>query len=103
MLTLEGFAVVTAADGTEGLSLVHRQRPALILCDVGTAASDGFGTLLAIRDDALLGDVPFFLLSARRDAGELQRAIDLEADGYFAKPYEIAALLGAINAQLAHQ
>ncbi len=103
VLELEGCTVVVAAHREDALSAMRREHPDLILCDVRAGTPDGFAVLAALRADAALGAAPFFLLSPRRDAGELQRAIDLEADGYFGEPYETAALLAAMNAHLSHE
>lgn len=101
ILRLEGFRVVASSDGREGVEAARREHPDLILCDVMMPNLDGFGTLAAIRGDPVLATTPFVFLSARKEDEDLQRGIDLEADGYLTKPCEIGPLLSGINAALA--
>ncbi len=100
ILRFEGFDVVEAEDGRSGLRLAQDERPDLILCDVMMPHLDGFGALAAVRDDPATSSVPFLFLSARREDTDLQLSLDLGADGYLRKPFDIHTLLGAINAQL---
>ena len=52
ILEMENFAVITAADGREGLEQARRRRPDVILCDVMMPELDGYGVLAELRKDA---------------------------------------------------
>ncbi len=100
ILRHEGFRVVFGEDGSEGLALTRRERPDLVLCGAELPGLDGFGVLRALRTDPVLAPTPVLLLGARKADVDLQRCLDLEADGYLTRPVEIAALVSAITAAL---
>ena len=98
-LTLEraGHAVVAAADGQQALDRAARERPDLVVLDVGLPRLDGFEVCRRLRGR---GDaVPILFLTARDD--EIDRIVGLElgADDYVTKPFsprELAARVAAI-------
>ena len=100
LLTVEGFAVETVADGEAALASVRRTAPDLIVSDVMMPRLDGFGLLRALRGDPNLRDIPIILLSAR--AGEEARVEGLEAgaDDYLTKPFAARELIARISANL---
>jgi PAS domain S-box-containing protein len=98
-LLAPAYRVDLAADGVAALEAARRAKPDLILSDVMMPRLDGFGLLAAVRNDGVLRDVPFILLSAR--AGEEARidGLDAGADDYLVKPFsarELSARVGAL-------
>jgi len=101
VLKREGFTVVTAADGSEGIAAAKRELPNLILCDVMMPEVDGYGVLGALRAERATETIPFIFLTAKGDKSDIRSGMNLGADDYLTKPVAIADLLAAINARLA--
>ena len=96
-LRREGLAVVSAGSAAAGLEAVRRERPQLVILDVGLPDTDGFELLRAIRQES---DVPVIVLTARGDLDDRVRGLDLGADDYVAKPFHFAELLARVRAHL---
>ena len=94
------YAVEAVADGAQALAAAARQLPDLILSDVMMPKLDGFGLLVAVRDDEALRNLPVILLSAR--AGEESRieGLNAGADDYLVKPFSARELLARVGALL---
>ncbi len=90
VLTLmdEGFTVLEAEDGRRGLSQLSH-RPDGVLLDLGLPDMDGFELCSLLRDRT---GVPLLVLSARRAAADLTRALSAGADDYLTKPFPAAEL-----------
>ena len=93
----EGIDVIAASNSAGGLAAVRRNRPQLVILDVGLPDTDGFELLRAIRHDS---DVPVIMLTARGDVDDRVRGLNLGADDYIAKPFHFAELLARVRAQL---
>jgi two-component system, chemotaxis family, chemotaxis protein CheY len=95
LLSEEGYAVVTAANGEEALERVARERPCLILLDMKMPVMDGWSFAAAYR--RLPGPhAPILMMTAARDAHS--RAAEIFADGYVDKPFDIDDLLARVAA-----
>ena len=96
-LEREGFRVVTAATGTEGLAAVQQHRPRLIVLDVGLPDLDGLEVCKRIRTHS---QIPVIFLTARD--GEIDRVLGLElgGDDYLTKPFSPAELVARVKAVL---
>jgi adenylate cyclase len=94
VLSREGFDVVTAADGEEGLALAREVRPSVITLDVMMHEMDGWSVLQAIRADPGLADIPVVMLSI---ADEKQRGFALGASAYLTKPVDRGQLVAALE------
>lgn len=101
MLALEGFEVLEAENGADGLRLLADARPDLILSDVMMPEMDGLAFLEATRRNARWATIPFVMLSALGDEATAERALALGAFRYLTKPVDIDALLVAVSATLA--
>ncbi|MFI5289237.1 MAG: response regulator transcription factor [Polyangia bacterium] len=100
-LGLEGFRVVTARDGAEGLKLARQHRPDLIVLDVMLPKLTGLEVIRALRTED--PDTPIVVLSAKDQEGDKVLALSLGADDYVTKPFGIAELLARIRAALRRQ
>jgi signal transduction histidine kinase/DNA-binding response OmpR family regulator len=94
VLSREGFDVVTAADGPEGLALARELRPSVITLDVMMQDMDGWSVLQAIRADRDLSDIPVVMLSI---LDEKQRGFALGASAYLTKPVDRGRLAAALE------
>jgi signal transduction histidine kinase/DNA-binding response OmpR family regulator/CHASE3 domain sensor protein len=84
-LAREGFDVVTAADGEEGLELARQLRPALITLDVLMPGMDGWSVLQALKAEPALAPIPVVMLTIM---DEQRRGYALGAADYLCKPIE---------------
>ncbi|BAJ30142.1 MULTISPECIES: response regulator transcription factor [Kitasatospora] len=97
-LAFEGYQVATATDGYEALAAVERDRPDLVLLDIMMPRMDG---LTAVRRMRSRGDtVPVLMLTARDAVGDRVTGLDVGADDYLAKPFELDELLARVRALL---
>jgi signal transduction histidine kinase/CheY-like chemotaxis protein len=84
-LKAEGFSVVTAAGGVEGLKLAKEKRPTAITLDVMMPDLDGWSVLAALRQDPELSEIPVIMITI---VDEHRRGIALGAAGYLTKPID---------------
>jgi DNA-binding response OmpR family regulator len=101
LLRNEGFRVVQAAEGAQGLGAIERERPRLAILDVGLPDMDGLEVVRRVR--ALAGPAartPVIMLTARD--GEIDRVLGLElgADDYVTKPFSNRELVARVKAVL---
>jgi DNA-binding NarL/FixJ family response regulator len=89
-----------AANGREGVALVQKEKPDLILCDVMMPELDGHGVLAELRGDAATAAIPFIFLTARGEKPDIRAGMNLGADDYLTKPVAKAELLAAIQSRL---
>jgi CheY-like chemotaxis protein len=97
ILSAEGYRVVTAADGDEGLARAREARPDLVICDILMPRMDGFGVLAALRSGPDTAAIPFIFLTASADKEDLARGLRSGANEYVTKPFKIAELLAAVR------
>jgi len=96
-LTGQDVRVVAAGDVAGGLSAMERERPDLIVLDVGLPGGDGFGLLRRIREAS---DVPVVMLTARGDVSDRVTGLESGADDYVAKPFALEELAARVRAHL---
>jgi putative two-component system response regulator len=92
--------VRVATSGPRALRLAHETPPDLILLDVTMPGMDGFEVLARLREDPLTADVPVVFVTAREDAHDEERGLDLGAADYITKPYDPVAVLARVRTQL---
>ena len=97
ILSAEGYRVVAAADGDEGVRRVLEERPDLVICDILMPRLDGFGVLAALRSRPETAALPFIFLTASADKDDLARGLKSGANEYVTKPFKIAGLLAAVR------
>ena len=98
---IEGFEVLSAADGEQGLARARADAPDVVLCDVMMPRLDGMELLARLRDDPRTAHLPVVLLSAKAQKVEVERGLSLGADDYVTKPFDPLDLLDRVNAVLA--
>lgn len=100
-LELEGFEVVTAADGVECLDLVHRVCPDVITLDVVMPRLDGLQTATRLRSDPRTRHLPVAIVSACTQY-EVDNGVAAGVDAFLAKPFEPSELVRLVR-QLANR
>mgnify|MGYP005844639517 CR=1 FL=1 len=96
-LEKNGFKVTTAAAAEDALELARRDRPDLILLDIGLPGMDGVEALRRFQKQA---DTPVIFVTARRSEFEQILGLELGADDYITKPFKFEVLLAHIKAVL---
>ena len=99
-LRAQGYTLFEAATGTEALTLAARERPDLILLDLGLPDLDGLDVLGRLRE---WSTVPVIILSARGQEADKVRGLDAGADDYLAKPFGVPELLARLRVALRHR
>ena len=97
-LEFNGYEVVLAGDGAEGLVAVGAQHPDVVVIDVMMPRLDGIETTRALR--AAGNDVPILVLTARDAVGDRVEGLDAGADDYLTKPFALEELLARLRALL---
>ncbi|MBI2776222.1 MAG: response regulator [Chloroflexi bacterium] len=101
-LKQEGFEVVVAGDGTEGLRLWEADAPDLILLDVTLPKVDGYAVATRIREvEGQETHVPIIMLTAEKEVEQKVRGLRAGADDYLVKPFHQAELLARMKSLLA--
>src|SRR5207248_11191285 len=90
-----------AANGRQGLEVLERIRPDLILLDIMMPEMDGFETCRRIKASTSWREIPIVFLTAKTDTGDIVRAFELGAVDYVAKPFNAYELLARVNTHLA--
>jgi len=93
ILELEGFEVEIGHDGQEGLDKARSQRPDLIVSDVNMPVLDGFSMVRMLKFDKNYQKIPIVMLTTRGKLQDKNIGLDVGADGYFEKPFDIADLV----------
>lgn len=96
-LELDGYRVVCAYTGREGLDMIPAQRPELILLDLGLPDIDGIKCCQFIRREY---DIPIIMLTARDSVADMVLGLEYGADDYIVKPYNALELSARIRAVL---
>jgi two-component system response regulator MtrA len=96
-LTDAGFAVVTAADGDEAMARFRSDRPDAVLLDVMLPKRDGLEVLRAIRRSST---IPVLMVTARDDTSDVVVGLELGADDYITKPFEMPILIARLRTAL---
>ncbi len=97
-LELEGYEVVTAADGEDGLAKAISTAPDLVILDVTLPRKNGFDVCRELR--ARANPTPVVMLTARSQETEKVLGLELGADDYVTKPFSITELLARVRAVL---
>jgi len=93
--TARDYEVVQARTGTEALTSAARDRPDLIVLDLGLPDVSGVDVIRGVRAHA---ETPIIVLSARIDSPDKVQALDLGADDYVTKPFSMQELLARVRA-----
>ena len=101
ILKQEGYKVISAMDGEEGLKLAKESNPDLILLDLVLPKMHGFDVLKALKEDPKTKDIPIIVLTVLERREDVYKAIELGAKAYFIKTsYTIPELIEKIKKAL---
>ena len=100
-LEREGYEVVTASDGLEGLDKARSCDPDLILLDVMMPEMDGFQVCEKLRSEDKL--TPIIMLTAREEEADRVMGLELGADDYVSKPFSVRELMARVRTNIRRQ
>jgi DNA-binding response OmpR family regulator len=95
---IEGFDVICATDGEEGLRRAQAERPDVVISDIMMPRRDGLQLLSDLKANPRTEDLPVILLSAKAQRSEVQHGLDMGADDYITKPFDPLELIDRLNA-----
>ena len=99
-LSIEGFEVITATSLGEASQILQRQKPDVIVLDLGLPDGDGETLVRAARQH---DNLPILVISARHQEEQKVRLLDIGADDFLTKPFNIPELLARIRVALRHR
>ena len=93
-------SICEAENGTDGLALVQREKPVLVILDLMLPGMDGLAVCSAIRRNPSVSGTPIVMLTARTAEEDVVRGLELGADDYITKPFSNAILVARVKAAL---
>lgn len=100
ILEEEGFIVKTEVEGESGLKSAFEWNPDIIICDIAIPLKNGYEILQEISNDHEAKSIPFIFLTAKVKKEDLRKGMQLGADDYIFKPFDINDLLNSVNLRL---
>jgi DNA-binding response OmpR family regulator len=94
---MEGFVVLVAHDGEEGIEVARNERPDVIVSDIMMPRVSGLELVTALKSDPGTSDIPIILLSAKAQNADVRSGLDAGADDYVTKPFEPLDLVDRVN------
>jgi two-component system, OmpR family, response regulator MprA len=99
-LKYEGFEVVAAGEGEEGIASAQRTNPIFIILDWMLPDMDGLEVCRRLRSNPTTHDIPILLLTAKDEVGSRVEGLNTGADDYLTKPFSFEELVARIRAIL---
>ena len=96
-LQANGYEVVTAFDGAQGVFMAHKEKPDLIILDIRMPAGDGFSVAERLKQSTHTFTIPVIFLTGSPEKNAEERAMELGARFYIKKPYDPEELLDAVK------
>jgi two-component system sensor histidine kinase/response regulator len=100
ILQTSGFEVRIAHDGCEGLKMIKKEPPDVVICDIEMPKLNGHQVLRVLRQDAATADLPVIFLTAYSERSDVRTGMELGADDYITKPFSAKDITGAVEAQI---
>ena len=98
---MEGYTVLIAGDGVEGLHRARSEHPDIVVLDVMMPKLSGLDVARALKSDPATASIPVLLLSAKAQEGDLRAGDQSGADGYLTKPFDPLHLLQRVDELIA--
>ena len=94
---MEGFTVVTAVDGQDGVDKARAEQPDVVVSDVMMPKLNGLELAAALKADDATKHIPIVLLSAKAQVDDIRSGLDAGADDYVTKPFEPLDLIDRVT------
>jgi DNA-binding response OmpR family regulator len=98
---MEGFEVLSAVDGMDGVERCRQHQPDIVVSDVMMPKLNGLELCVALKADDSTKHIPVVLLSAKAQVSDIRAGLDAGADDYVTKPFEPLDLIDRVNKLLA--
>ena len=98
---LDGYEVISAGNGAEGLAKAATEKPDLILMDLNLPVMDGWEATRRLKANEVTRHIPIIALTAHAMAGDREKALAAGTDDFDTKPVQFERLLGKIKQALA--
>ncbi|MBC8228099.1 fused response regulator/phosphatase [bacterium] len=99
-LEADGFEVITASSGQEALAKIERELPDLILLDIMMPQMNGYEVMNILKADKLTRNIPVIMLTALTQVDDKIKGLNIGADDYITKPFDLRELTARVNAIL---
>lgn len=99
-LELSGYNALQAINGVQGLAMAREHFPDLVISDIMMPELDGYGVLQELQKSPKTNTIPFIFLSAKSSRGDVRDGMNLGADDYITKPFDIDELITAVSKRL---
>ena len=100
VLTRNGYEVLQADNGADGVKLAGSQLPQLIISDVNMSHGDGYAILALLRVDPATASIPFILMTGHANETGMKRGLQEGASDYLAKPFTMQELVAVVANRL---
>lgn len=100
LLRREGIAVTAVLDGAKAIQSISQHRPDLLILDLMLPGVDGFHILREVRAMPEFKQLPVIVLTAKLQEHDRQRALDIGASAFMAKPFGNADIVSAVKGLL---
>lgn len=97
LVTREGYDHARVADGATALARIRDLHPDLVLLDVMLPGASGYEICQSVRLDPSLSDVKILMMTARGSAIERRKGLEIGADGFISKPFELKELRDEVH------
>ena len=100
LLKSQGYLIIAASDSLFGISLAYKEKPDLIILDLGLPAGGGIYVLEKLKNSVKTIDIPVLVLTAQQEVGLEEKVKRMGAVAYFHKPFDPELLLSWIKDSL---
>ncbi len=100
LLFNENYEVDSAENGALGIKKVNEKKPDLIICDIMMPEMNGYEVLKELQKDIINATIPFIFLTAKVEMSDLRNGMNLGADDYLFKPFDMEELLSTVETRL---
>ncbi len=94
---LEDYRILCARDGEEAISIAQVDNPDIILLDIGLPKVNGYDVCKLVKSDPAMSHIKVLMLSGMAQNSDWQKAQEVGADGYIAKPFSLIALVEKVE------
>jgi two-component system, cell cycle response regulator DivK len=101
MVTSQGYGVLQATDGRQGLDVAHREYPDLIIMDIMMPGISGLEATRLLKDDPTTADIPIIVTSGHGMRGDEEELRASGCDGFIAKPIGVSEFLELVESLMA--
>jgi two-component system phosphate regulon response regulator PhoB len=99
-LSREGYKVLTSRDGEEGLALVRKEAPEIVLLDLMLPGLDGIEVCRRLKQDPVTRPIPVIMVTAKGEEADIVLGLGVGADDYITKPFSPRELVARVKAVL---